>query len=209
MITIVDYGVGNLGSIRNMLNYLGVPNNLARSPADIELAERLLLPGVGSFDFGMAKLHESKLTEMLHRRVTQDKAPILGICLGMQIMCRSSAEGNLPGLGWFNADVLQFEVKNMNVKRPIPHMGWNEVEVRAEHPVLHGLPQNSRFYFVHSYHVVCHDPKDELLRAEYGYPFTAAMAQENRLAVQFHPEKSHKFGMTLLKNFAKWVYVQT
>lgn len=205
MLTIVDYGVGNLASIANMLAYLGVAHRIAADEAGILTAERLLLPGIGAFDPAMDKLKASGLMAPLQQRVMSDRVPVLGICLGMQIMCRGSEEGQLPGLGWFDADVKRFDVERMDQRRVIPHMGWNEVQPKQPaHPVLAGLPQPARFYFVHSYHVVCSDPADELLRCQYGYPFAAGIAHDNRVAVQFHPEKSHRFGMALMANFANW-----
>lgn len=205
MLTIVDYGVGNLASIANMLAYLGVAHRIAADEAGILSAERLLLPGIGAFDPAMDKLRASGLVAPLQQRVMSDRVPVLGICLGMQIMCRGSEEGQRPGLGWFDADVKRFDVERMDQRRVIPHMGWNEVQpMQPAHPVLAGLPQPSRFYFVHSYHVECRDPADELLRCHYGYPFAAGIAHDNRIAVQFHPEKSHRFGMALMANFANW-----
>jgi len=155
----------------------------------------------------MSKLHRSGLADVLHQKVCVDKVPVMGICLGMQIMCQSSEEGQLAGLGWFDAKVKKFDLGRMDRHRPVPHTGWNEVHFKHLHPVSQDLPEESRFYFVHSYHVVSNRPDDEWMQAEYGYGFTAALAFENKLAVQFHPEKSHKFGMGLLKNFADWSYV--
>ena len=205
MLTIIDYGVGNLASIANMLAYLGVAHRIANEPADILSAQRLVLPGIGAFDAAMDKLHGTGLLAALHQRVMADKVPVLGICLGMQLMCQSSQEGRHPGLAWFDAEVQRFDAARMDKPGVIPHMGWNEVQtMQPQHPVLVGLPQSPRYYFVHSYHVVCHDPSDELLRCQYGYAFAAAIARDNLLAVQFHPEKSHRFGMALLANFANW-----
>lgn len=207
MFTIINYGVGNLGSISNMLAYLGVEHRVSASPKDVLNAERLLLPGVGSFDFGMSKLNGSGLIDVLHQRVCVDKVPVMGICLGMQIMCKSSEEGQALGLGWFDANVVKFDLNLMDKHRPVPHIGWNGVRFTQAHPVSSHMPEDPRFYFVHSYHVVCDCSADEWMRADYGYPFTAALASKNKLAVQFHPEKSHKFGLTLLKNFSSWSYV--
>ena len=207
MLIVINYGVGNLGSISNMFSYLGVGHKVSASPEDVMSAERLLLPGVGAFDFGMSKLNDSGLTSALHQRVCVDKVPVLGICLGMHIMCRSSEEGSLPGLGWFDANVKKFDLQSMDKARPVPHIGWNGVTPSKHHVVSDRLPDEPRFYFVHSYHAVCDRPQDEWMLTRYGYPFTAALASENKLAVQFHPEKSHKFGLALLKNFADWSYV--
>lgn len=207
MFTIVNYGVGNLGSISNMLAYLGVEHRVSASPQDILSADRLLLPGVGSFDYGMTRLNNSGLKDVLHHRVCVDHVPIMGICLGMQIMCQTSEEGQIDGLGWFDAKVKRFDPKLMDKPRPVPHTGWNRVEFTQTHPVSSNLPEDPRFYFVHSYHALCNSPADEWMQAEYGYLFTSALAFENKLAVQFHPEKSHRFGLTLLKNFSDWSYV--
>lgn len=207
MLTIVNYGVGNLGSIANMLSYLGVEHCVAQEPEQILQAERLLLPGVGSFDYGMARLSAGGLVEVLQHKVMVERIPVLGICLGMQIMCASSEEGSLAGLGWISARVRRFDVSKMDEPRPVPHMGWNEVVPDRSHPVIDALPRPARFYFVHGYHVDCDDADDRLLTARYGYDFTAAIAHRNILACQFHPEKSHRFGMALLKQFAEWNHV--
>lgn len=209
MFTVINYGVGNLGSIVNMLNYLGVVHRVSDKPEDIGTAERLLLPGVGAFDFGMESLANSGLMQILNERVQEHGVPILGICLGMQIMCRSSEEGQKPGLGWFDADVKRFDVLKMDEVRPIPHMGWNGVQVINPHPILDGLPELVRFYFVHSYHVVCKQLTNEMLSTHYGYGFTAGIAYQNKVAVQFHPEKSHKYGLAMIANFSRWSYVPT
>lgn len=193
-----------------MLGYLGVPHRVTASPKDIADADRIILPGVGAFDAGIEKLSQSGLAETLNHRVVRDEIPVLGICLGMQIMCASSEEGKLRGLNWFDAEVRRFAVDAATPPLPIPHMGWNDVEVCKMHPVLNSLctgPMSPRFYFAHSYHVLCADPSDMLLRAQYGHPVAAAIARRNIVAVQFHPEKSHKFGMALLQAFAMWNYV--
>ncbi|MES2205628.1 MAG: imidazole glycerol phosphate synthase subunit HisH [Pseudomonadota bacterium] len=207
MLTIINYGVGNLGSISNMLSYLGVPHQISGHPHDIATAERLLLPGVGAFDYGMQKLKDSGLIAVLNKRVLDDKVPILGICLGMQIMCRKSEEGELPGLAWFEADVKRFDLSKMEQALPVPHMGWNEAIKCRDHPVLLDLPIPARFYFVHSYHINCFNSENILMESRYGYKFTSAIARDNLVAVQFHPEKSHKFGLTILKKFSEWSYV--
>jgi len=204
MLTVVDYGVGNLRAISNVLNYLNIEHRMGQTANDILQAERLLLPGVGAFDTAMDKLSRQGLVEALTQRALHDKVPVLGICLGMQIMCQRSDEGSKQGLGWFDAEVRRFDVSRMDHARPIPHMGWNEARPARNHPIIDGLVQPPRFYFVHGYHVVCRNSGDELLRCSYGYDFTAGIAQENLVAVQFHPEKSHRFGQALLANFAKW-----
>lgn len=204
MLTIVNYGVGNLASISNLLTHLGIQSEICSRPADILRATQLLLPGIGAFDAAMIKLRSSGLNGPLHRRVIEDRIPILGICLGMQIMCNASEEGNTTGLGWFNTNIRRFDRSAMAEPKAIPHMGWNEVRKIKSHPVLTELPEESRFYFAHSYHAVCDDSTNILLETDYGYRFASALARDNIVAVQFHPEKSHKFGMALMSNFCNW-----
>lgn len=199
MITIVDYGMGNLGSIKNMLKKIGVPSLISSATADIKAAEKLILPGVGAFDNGMKNLAERGLIELLNHKVSVEKTPVLGICLGMQLMSKTSEEGVRSGLGWLNAQTQRFSLPS---SFKIPHMGWNTVAIQKEHPLFIDMPQGLRFYFVHSYHVVCLDSSAVLTQTQYGITFTSAVAQGNVCGVQFHPEKSHKFGMKLLANFA-------
>ncbi len=201
MIAVVDYGLGNLGSVANMLKKIGAPAKITSDEGEIRGARGLILPGVGHFDEGMRKLHERGLTQLLEERVKQARVPILGICLGMQLLARRSEEGREKGLGWLAADVKRFAFAADSML-PIPHMGWNEVDAAsgalfAETP--NGAP---RFYFVHSYHVVCDDAVDVMAWSTYGYRFAAAVRVGEIYGVQFHPEKSHKFGMVVLKNFA-------
>ncbi len=203
MITIVDYGVGNLGSIANMLKKIGAKAEVASDPAALRRAEKLILPGVGAFDAGMRKLNESGLTPLLNELVLEKKTPILGLCLGMQLMTRRSEEGVEAGLGWFEAETVRFRFGPEQAHLKIPHMGWNTLEVRRPHPLVADLGPEPRFYFVHSYHVVCADPADVVAWTDYGHPVAAVIARENILGAQFHPEKSHKFGMQLLRNFAE------
>lgn len=199
MITIVDYGLGNLGSIQNMLRRIGADSVITRDVNEITRATKLILPGVGAFDAGMRNLHEYGLVEALNHKVKREKIPVLGICLGMQLMAEASEEGVLPGLGWVGAKTRRFSAAE---GRKVPHMGWRAVEIRKHCGLVAGLEQGSRFYFVHSYFVACHDRKDALLSADYGGTFDAAFAAGNVMGVQFHPEKSHRFGMRLLGNFA-------
>lgn len=197
MIVIVDYGMGNLGSIVNMLKKLRVAARLSSDPNDVLGAERLILPGVGAFDRGMEQLEARGLTEALHQRYS-DGAPILGVCLGMQLMTRASEEGVRPGLGWFDADVRRFDAGRASIK--VPHMGWNDVHVQRPSP-LFDTDTPARFYFVHSYHVVCDEPGDVVATTHHGYEFPSVIAHDNVIGVQFHPEKSHRFGMDLLRQF--------
>lgn len=202
MIVIVDYGMGNVGSICNMLKKAGAAARISSDPATIEQAQKLILPGVGAFDHGMKSLAERDLIPLLNRKVLEEKAPVLGLCLGMQLFTRRSEEGQMPGLGWLAADTLRFKFDFAHAHLKIPHMGWNTLSACLSHPVLADLDEDSRFYFVHSYHVVCEDANERLAQSIYGYEFTSAVVKENIIGMQFHPEKSHKFGMKLLKNFA-------
>lgn len=203
MIAIIDYGVGNLGSIGNMLKKLGVPAIITADAAVIADASKLILPGVGAFDYGMQKLHDSGLIPVITEKTQQQKTPFLGICLGMQLMTRRSEEGQLPGLGWFAADTRRFDATRLKPGEKIPHMGWAEVNITQPHALPENLGEAPRFYFVHSYHVVCDHAADAILTAHYGYEFVAGFARGHIMGVQFHPEKSHRFGMQLLQNFSR------
>lgn len=201
MIVIVDYGMGNLASIANMLQRVGSRGVISGDPALISGAEKLILPGVGSFDAAMRNLSERGLLPVLSEKVCLRKTPVLGICLGMQLLTSRSEEGELPGLGWISAETRRFDFPQGGLK--IPHMGWNSVREEKDSPLLSGTGGEQRFYFVHSYHVVCHDRRDVLATASYGGDFVAAVSRDNIYGVQFHPEKSHRFGMGLMKNFAE------
>jgi glutamine amidotransferase len=200
MIAIVDYGMGNIGSIANMLRKVGASATLTGDPEVLGQASKIILPGVGAFDNGMANLEASGLVPLLNRKALEERVPVLGICLGMQLLSRSSEEGRRPGLGWIAADTKRFQLDSTF---KVPHMGWNYVQPAKASPLTAGLPEHSRFYFVHSYHVVCDEPSDVLLASRYGIDITAAVQRDNVMGVQFHPEKSHTFGMQLLKNFAE------
>lgn len=202
MIVIINYGAGNLGSMLNMFKKIGHGAVLGNTVEEIEKADKLVLPGVGSFDAGMEKLNSSGLKDVLNYKVLDKKTPILGVCLGLQLMTDSSEEGELKGLGWISAETKKFELDSNKYK--IPHMGWNEVKIEKESNLFTGMEeQENRFYFVHSYHLVCNEPGDILVSTNYGYDFTCGVERGNILGVQFHPEKSHKFGMQLLKNFSE------
>ena len=203
MTGILNYGVGNTGSILNMLKRLSIPCRLVEGPEDFDGIERILLPGVGAFDTGMASLARHGFVEVLNNFALERRMPVLGICLGMQLLARRSEEGELPGLGWIGGDVIRF-LQNAGDAAPrlkIPHMGWNEVTPRPESPLFKGLEIEPRFYFVHSYHFVCDSPDDVAGSVDYGGVATAAVSCGNIHGVQFHPEKSHRFGMKLLENF--------
>jgi glutamine amidotransferase len=205
MITIVDYGVGNLGSILNMLKKVGAKAQASSDPAVLRQAEKLILPGVGAFDAGMKKLNETGLVPVLNELVLERKVPVIGLCLGMQLLTARSEEGTEAGLGWIEAETVRFKFGSENAHLKIPHMGWNTLDICRPHPLIADLGSESRFYFVHSYHIVCADQADVVATTGYGYPFAAVIGKDNILGAQFHPEKSHKFGMQLLKNFAERV----
>jgi glutamine amidotransferase len=199
MISIINYGMGNLGSIQNMLKKIGVESKIITKPEELENASKIILPGVGSFDTGMRNLIEGGWLDLLNRKVIIEKTPILGICLGMQLMCNGSEEGELPGLGWFDADVRKFISEEKSFK--IPHMGWNIVKPIKESSLFNDNFEVRRYYFVHSYFVQSNNKSDVLANTCYGFDFVSAFERDNLIGVQFHPEKSHKFGLSLLKNF--------
>jgi len=200
MIFIIDYGMGNLGSVKNMLRYIGVPSSITNKPDHLKNAEKIILPGVGSFDQAMKRIEESGFKEMLDYKALVENVPILGICLGMQLFTCGSEEGKLPGLGWISADTIRFS-KEKGLK--VPHMGWNQVREYNTCPITLGLPSNSKFYFVHSYYVKVSNPTNSALKTTYGIEFDSAIQKNNIFGTQFHPEKSHKYGMKVLENFAK------
>lgn len=207
MIVVVDYGMGNLGSIVNMLRRLSVPALLTGDPAKIEAAERVIIPGVGAFDQGMKNIRERGLRPVLDKVVLELRRPVLGICLGMQLLGLASEEGSEPGLGWIEASCRRFEPK----PRPdghvdkVPQMGWNYLDAMRPHALIEGANADTRFYFVHSYHAVCARSEDVVASSWFGGgAFTAILARGNIAGVQFHPEKSHRYGMRLLKNFSVW-----
>lgn len=200
MIAILDYGIGNVGSIFNMLKHIDVEAIITHDSDAIEAADKVILPGVGSFDSGMKKLVDSNLVDIIRKHVLQNNKHLLGICLGMQMLGRRSEEGVLPGLDLVPFDCIRFRLDSPTLK--IPHMGWDVVKTEQSDPVVDNLIGLQRFYFVHSYHAVCDNPEDVLFSCDYGYEFPAAVKHGNVYGFQFHPEKSHKFGMALLKNFA-------
>lgn len=202
MITIIDYGIGNFGSIFNMLKKVGARARISSNIDEVSNAEKIILPGVGHFDWGMEQIERSGLRRVLDQKAMVEKVPILGICLGMQLLSKGSEEGQLQGLGWIPAKTVRFKFPKES-KLKIPHMGWNSVEVSQPSPLTANFGLQHRFYFVHSYHAVVEDEKYCILKTEYGYPFDSAIQNGNIFGVQFHPEKSHRFGMTLLNNFAR------
>lgn len=201
MIGIINYGLGNLGSIQNMLKVIGEKSIISSDKNELDKCDRYILPGVGAFDAGMRMLNELELSDFVTNKATEEKKPILGICLGMQLLGRKSEEGILPGLNLISFDNVRFNLEDTDLK--IPHMGWDIVEFEQENPLLNNLEGQQRYYFVHSYHAKCDLQENVLMTCDYGYKFAAAVVKENIMGVQFHPEKSHDFGMNLLRNFAK------
>lgn len=203
MIAIVDYDIGNLAAVSNMLARVGAPSVITSDPAEIAAASGIILPGNGHFDSCMRGLNASGLRLVLEQRVMQDRIPLLGICVGAQMLGLRSEEGSEPGLGWLQMTVDRFpKVEGLRV----PHMGWNHVtQTMSGHPLLANLPEDARFYFVHSYFLNPADPRERMLQCSYGVDFAAGVARDNIMGVQFHPEKSHRFGKILLGNFAELV----
>lgn len=204
MLIIVDYQMGNVGSVLNMLKKIGCPACVSRDAQQISQASKLVLPGVGAFDTGMRNLAELGLIEILNQKVKRDRTPILGICLGMQLLSRRSEEGMLPGLGWLDAETRAIPLSDSGQRLKIPHMGWNTLAIKPGQMLFEPMPPEPRFYFVHSYHVVCDHAENIAAVTHYGLDLCAAVCCDNICGVQFHPEKSHKFGMQLLTNFVRW-----
>ena len=203
MITITDYGVGNLESIKNMLKKTDNDSIISSNVQEIEAATKLILPGVGAFDTCAAKLQQSGLVQAINNKVLNDKIPILGVCVGFQLLFPESEEGSLPGLGWIEGKVVKFKRDQLPESQKIPHMGWADIKLAKSSPLFANMNEDPRFYFVHSYYPEIINERDALLFATYGYRFVAGIERKNILGVQFHPEKSHKFGMRLLDNFVK------
>jgi glutamine amidotransferase len=201
-IVIVDYSMGNLNSVLKKLIQLNADAVISADPKVISQADKLILPGVGHFEKAVEIMHQNGLWEVLNQAVVQDKKPILGICLGMQLMTKFSEEGNINGLGWVDATVNRFQVSD-NLKYKIPHMGWNQIEIQKESLLMKGLSNQSEFYFVHSYHVKTNDNSIILNLTDYETSFVSAFEKEHIFGVQYHPEKSHDSGKIMLDNFLK------
>ncbi len=202
MLVIVNYGVGNLASISNMLKKIGVAATIGNTVEQVRAAEKIVLPGVGHFDYCMQELKKAPFFDALHEKVLNEKVPVLGICVGSQMLMENSEEGNETGLGWIKGKVVRFKKDELPADHKIPHMSWSEVHPKGNQPLYQGIDE-PRFYFVHSFHIQPADPGDITATADYGHPFTASVGHGNIQGVQFHPEKSHKFGMQLYSNFAQ------
>ncbi len=201
MIAIIDYGVGNINAFVNIYKKLGSKVKIARKPEDLSGAEKLILPGVGHFHYAMQRFSDSGMRETSEDLVLNQKVPVLGICVGMQMLANRSDEGGLPGLGWIPASVKKIDSSTLEHSTRLPHMGWNDIHVPTLNPLMINLENAARFYFLHSYYFECNNPSDSIATVEYGAEFTCAVNHSNIYGVQFHPEKSHHFGIQLLKNF--------
>ncbi len=202
LVAVVDYGMGNLRSVYNKFKKLNIQCVVTSDKEVINKADKLVLPGVGHFKYGMQKLQEFDLIEVLNEKVLTMKVPILGICLGTQLFAKHSEEGDAQGLGWIDAEVKKFKVSD-EIKFKVPHMGWNNVEIVNSNYLNEGLVNSDQFYFVHSYHLICNDPNDVWMTTVYDYKFVSAVRRQNIFGTQFHPEKSHNVGFELLKRFAE------
>ena len=203
MIVVVDYRMGNIGSILNMLKKNEVAAKVSSEPSAIAEADKLILPGVGAFDTGMTHIRESGLLPVLNEVVLEKKTPLLGICLGMQLLTEGSEEGEMAGLSWIRGQTVRFRFDTAASGLKIPHMGWNSVELKQDHPLFSGFEGEKRFYFVHSYHVVCTEKADVIGVTHHGYDFASTIGKGNIFGTQYHPEKSHRYGLRLLDNFAR------
>ena len=203
MITIINYGSGNISAIGNIYDRLNIPFAVAHTPSEVNSAEKIILPGVGAFDETISMLDESGFRSILDKRVLEDGVPVLGICVGMQILAKKSEEGELPGLGWINGEVKKIDKSLLTEKPKVPHLGWNSIQVMKENKVFQNINPNDGFYFLHSFYFECFDEKDILSKTSYGKDFASSVNHKNIYGVQFHPEKSHQNGISLLKNFAK------
>lgn len=203
MITIIDYGLGNIRAFVNVYERLNIEIRIAHKPDEIKGATRIILPGVGAFDHAMTQLNHSGMREELEKQVLINGIPVVGICVGMQMLARSSDEGKLPGLGWIDGIVKLFDASTIPYKTRLPHMGWNTIDPVKNVPLLDGFDSQSRFYFLHSYYFVCNNPDDVIATTSYGIKYASAVAKNNIYGIQFHPEKSHSNGIQLLHNFAK------
>ena len=202
MIVIINYGLGNINAIYTIYKILNLPVKIASKPSDLVNSDKLILPGVGAFDYAMDKLEKSGMRDTLDDLVQSEKRDILGICVGMQMLTKYSEEGDRPGLGWLDAEVKKIN-QNIDYELSIPHMGWNNITPKKENPLLAGFSNSSYFYFLHSYYFEAHDDTNILSTTKYGNDFVSTINNKNIYGVQFHPEKSHQSGIQLLKNFSE------
>lgn len=203
MITLIDYGVGNINAFLNIYKQLNIAIKVAKTTNDLdEMTSKIILPGVGHFDYAMQRFNDSGMREKVDDFVLNKELPVIGICVGMQMMANESEEGTLPGLGWINAKVVKFSEEQRSAKIPLPHMGWNDITY-TENKIFNGFVEQPKFYFLHSYYFCCNDETSIVAQSEYGTKFTCVANYKNRYGIQFHPEKSHKYGIQLLKNFAE------
>jgi len=202
LIAIVDYGIGNLRSVQNKFKKISIVSLISADPEIIKKANKLILPGIGNFKYGMEQLKRLDLIEILNEKVLVNKIPILGICLGTQLFAKYSVEGNCEGLGWIDAEVVRFNVSD-KVKYKVPHMGWNSVLIKKHNSLNSTIFNENQFYFVHSYHLKCRNESDIWMTTTYDYEFVSAVQRNNIYGVQFHPEKSHEVGFELIKKFAE------
>lgn len=203
MITLIDYGVGNIFAFQNVYKRLDIPTKIAKTQEDLSDAKKLILPGVGSFDYAMSQLNASGMREKLDDLVLEKKVPVIGICVGMQMMGNRSDEGKLEGLKWIDSEILKFDESLIQHRTKLPHMGWNDVTPIKKHPLFIGLEKEAIFYFLHSFYFKCNNPTDNIAFSDYGLTFSSAVNRDNIYGIQFHPEKSHQYGEKLLYNFAK------
>ena len=202
MIAIINYGSGNIQAIGNIYKRLNIPFVVASAPDDLGSADRVILPGVGAFDQAMSELEKSGMRQALERVVVVEQKPILGICVGMQLLAKSSEEGQVPGLGWIDGVVKRFDRSSIQQTTHLPHMGWNTVTPLKDNPLFDNVDLSAGYYFLHSYYFSCNSQADVLAETDYGVRFASAVSRENIHGVQFHPEKSHQAGIQLLKTFA-------
>ncbi len=203
MIAIIDYGLGNVKAFVNVFNKLNIPVAIASTANDFENVTKIILPGVGAFDFAMQRLENSGMRNSIEKLVLQDHLPLLGVCVGMQMLANSSEEGKLPGLGWIDGEVKKFAPSQLKNNTLLPHMGWNDVLPVRNNDLFRNIDIDSRFYFLHSYYFKTNRKEDVLATTDYGFQFECAVNSKNIYGVQFHPEKSHQWGVQLLKNFAE------
>lgn len=203
MIAIIDYGLGNIRAFVNLYERLNIPIKVACNARDLIGVTKIILPGVGAFDYAMSQLNASGMRNELEKQVMVNKIPIIGICVGMQMLAKSSEEGRLSGLGWIDGEVKIFDTKLIPFKTQLPHMGWNNINPKNNCNLLKGFNMQSRFYFLHSYYFVCSNFENIVATTDYGLTFASAINSDNIFGIQFHPEKSHSNGVQLLQNFAK------